>query len=109
MDSKMNIKDLHEKFPMIKPVQRKMKRNDEITIGQIKAFPRQVENSSVLQLLLKEIKVRTHGEDRWKSKFKEVDKELKRLEACDRGWFENYKSLQKENEKLKLQIEELKK
>ena len=101
----MNIKDLHEKFPMIKEVQKKMKRDDEITIGQIKAFPRQVENSSVLQLLLNELKV----QDRWKSKFKELDKEMKRLEACDRGWLENYKSLEKENKKLKLQIEELKK
>jgi len=101
----MNIKDLHEKFPMIKEVQKKMKRDDKITIGQIKAFPRQVENSSVLQLLLNELKV----ENRWKSKFKELDKEMKRLEACDRGWLENYKSLEEENKKLKLQIEELKK
>ena len=46
----MNIKDLHKKFPMIKIIQKKMDENQEITIGQKKAFPRQVEKSSLLQL-----------------------------------------------------------
>ena len=50
MDTKMNIKDLHRNFPMIKTIQKKMDEKEEITIGQKKAFPRQVEKSSLLQL-----------------------------------------------------------
>ena len=99
---------LKEKFPVIKDIKKKMKKNDEIKIDQIKGYNRRVENSPILEFHVEMIQSLTRERDRWKSKFKDLDKEIKRLESCDRGYFENYKSLQKENEKLKLEIELLK-
>jgi len=79
MDSKMNIKDLHEKFPMIKEVQGNMEDDEKITIGQKKAFPRQVENSNILQLLMRKLQIQRKNNKRQKQEIKELKDQIKHM------------------------------
>ena len=70
----MNIKELHRKFPMIKTIQKKMDEKQEITIGQKKAFPRQVEKSSLLQLHVNMIQSLTDEKDQLLLQIEELKK-----------------------------------
>ncbi len=98
----MNIKDLHEKFPMIKEIQSKMKsEKNEITIGQRKAFPRQVENSAILQLHVEMIQSLTVKLNRSRIRNKELQKELDRIESIFSDRTETIESLEAKIEFLK--------
>ena len=100
--SRKNPPKLEIEYPCIKSIKMRMKNNDEVSDDQVKGFDRRVRNSPVLTILVQYSQHQFTRAQRGWERYKEVQKELDRIEHTP------YMKLQKENEKLKKEIEDLK-
>lgn len=100
--SRKNPPKLEIEYPCVKTIKNRMKKNDEISDDQIKGFDRRVRNSPVLMTIIQYASQKTNTAKRAWDKYNVLDKEMKRIESTP------YMNLQRENEKLKKEIEDLK-
>ena len=95
------MSSLKEKFPVMNSIKTKMKGNDEIKIDQIKGYNRRVQNSPILQLHVQMIQDLTDKLKRSRTRNKELQKELDRIESIFSDRTETIESLEEKLEFLK--------
>ncbi len=95
------MSSLKEKFPVMNSIKTKMKGNDEIKIDQIKGYNRRVQNSPILQLHVQMIQDLTEKLKRSRTRNKELQKELDRIESIFSDRTETIESLEEKLEFLK--------
>ena len=79
-----------------------MKKNDEISDDQVKGFDRRVRNSPFLMTIIQYASQKTNTAKKGWDRYYQLEREMNRIESTP------YLALQRENEKLKKEIEDLK-
>ena len=96
-----NPPKLELEYPCVKVIKERMKKNDDISVDQVKGFDRRVRNSPFLLVIIQYANQKMTTQKRAWDKYKVLDKEMKRIEQTPFG------QLQRENERLKQENEDL--
>lgn len=97
-----NPPKLELEYPCIRSIKNRMKKIDDISEDQVKGFDRRVRNSPFLLCIIQYTSQNFNAKKRAWDKYKVLDKEMKRIEQTP------YMNLQRENERLKQENEDLK-
>lgn len=96
-----NPPKLETEYPCVKHIKNRMKKNDDISVDQVKGFDRRVRNSPFLLVIVQYANQKATTAKKGWNKFYELEKEMNRIEQTP------YMNLQRENERLKKENEDL--
>lgn len=99
--SRKNPPKLELEYPVVRNIKIRMKNNPDISVDQIKGFDRRVRNSPVLLLIIQITNRHAVRADKGWKKYYKAKAELDIIDDTP------YMKLQRENEDLKKQIQEL--